>query len=485
MNISKLLILLSVLSNTAFAQFSPKAIEDSKIDLVNCPKDSLEVSMGYCTYTLRNLDRAQSLIRVIEQTLFKGDHLVAPEGILERLGNNNKVMTFWHKDPEVLRRMKEIIPMLDTKENFYPNTIVEMKLDIYEVAETSLTSLAAEITNLQIGAGISDLTNTYGVSSAGNNGVNVDLKLGLVQLSGLLSAEKQKGKLNKVITIKKAVPNLTSIKYSDATMVYNAPGAGVTIKENKGGVTMSGIASVEASETGLVNIKGFDFKYGIPNEDATVRIISSPYDTLTMQEGVALPIVISNSNSKLISSEVGFLGFGRKVVKENARLVVYASVEVKSWDEYISEIKSILQVGKQYFDGIEHAKLATNICPTDLELLNDIILVARRDISGDPLLTVRLDKDNACLKNIKQRIKIRISGEGLPRALNVKHKTAEFLMHIPMRIKQLGLTKYIEKPLLNFKIKLETTSNGVKTKVSKKLFFEPGDYDLRDSFWIE
>ena len=315
MNMSKLLIFLAVVSVSAHSQVVTNT-NNNRVGLINCPTDSKEISLGYCTYTLKNLNRAQNLIRIIEQTLFRGLHLNSPIGMMETLGNNDKVMTFWHKDPVVLKKMKEIIPILDTKESFYPNTIVEMKLDIYEIAESSLTNIGAEISNLQIGAGIGDLDNSYGVSSADGSGLNVDLKLGVVQLSGLLSAEKQKGKLNRVISIKKAVPNLTSIKYTDSTLIYNAPGAGVDIKQNRSGVSMNGTASVEVGNSGLVNIKGFEFDYGLANEDNTVRIVSSPFETLSIQEGVALPIAISSSNSQMTTSEVGFLGFGKKVSKE-------------------------------------------------------------------------------------------------------------------------------------------------------------------------
>jgi hypothetical protein len=485
MNISKLLILLAVMSTSAYSQVATKPAVDSNVGLISCPEDSKKTSLGYCTYTLKNLNRAQNLIRIIEQTLFRGLQLNAPNGMMETLGNNNKVMTFWHKDPVMLMKMKEIIPILDTKESFYPNTIVEMKLDIYEIAESSLTNIGAEISNLQIGAGIGDLDNSYGLSSAESGGLNVDLKLGVVQLSGLLSAEKQKGKLNRVISIKKAVPNLTSIKYSDSTMIYNAPGAGVDIKENRSGVSMNGTASVEAREDGLVNIKGFEFNYGLPNEDNTVRIVSSPFETLSIQQGVALPIAISSSNSQMTTSEVGFLGFGKKVVKENARLIVYASVQVKSWEEYVNEIRSILNVGKQKFDKIELSSLLNTTCPSNIELLNGIILQARRDLNGDPLLTLRLNKQNACIQNLKQRVKVRISGEGLSKEENEDYPTIESLMHIPMRIKNLGLTKYTDKSLLKFKVRLETSKNGVKTKITKKVYFAPSNYDLEDSFWIE
>jgi hypothetical protein len=485
MKSNKLLILLVMCSVSAYSQVMPNINSNSNIGLINCPTDSKETSLGYCTYTLKNLNRAQNLIRIIEQTLFRGLQLNPPNGMMETLGNNNKVMTFWHKDPVVLNKMKEIIPILDTKESFYPNTMVEMKLDIYEIAESSLTNIGAEISNLQIGAGLGDLDNSYGVSSADGSGLNVDLKLGVVQLSGLLSAEKQKGKLNRVISIKKAVPNLTSIKYTDSTLIYNAPGAGVDIKQNRSGVSMNGTASVEAGNTGLVNIKGFEFDYGLANEDNTVRIVSSPFETLSIQEGVALPIAISSSNSQMMTSEAGFLGFGKKVSKENARLIIYASVQVKTWEEYVSEIQSILVIGKQKFDKKEISALRNTYCPSDIELLNDLVLKARRDLNGDPLLTLMLSKDKACLQNLKQRVKIRISGEGLSKDDNEEYPTVESIMHIPMRIKNLGLTKYTDKSLLKFKVKLETVKNGVRTKLTKKLFFAPSNYDLEDSFWSE
>jgi hypothetical protein len=451
---------------------------------VVCPEDKNGTGYEYCTYTLVHLTRAQELIRKVEQVLFKGDPLTSPDGMMEPLGNNRKVLTFWHINKDILQRMKDVIPMLDTKESFYPNTIVEFKADVYEVSETGLSNLGAEITNLKVGKSITDGSRSATMTGV-PNGLGLDLKLGIIELSGLLSAEKQKGNLRRKVTITRPVANLSSIEYDDKTKRYAAPGAGTSIiKDEYTGVTLDGVVSVNDEDSSLVTIKNFKFTYGTLNSDNTVNMITLPSDDLIVKEGIAFPLVSSKTVGSFSSTTTSLFGLRKEVTKEDAKLLIYVSVKVKSWDNYIDSIQDLLTIGKQKFDKEELETLSNN-CISDMDLLNDITPIATRDHQGDPVLSIKLNKENACLKNIKNRIKVSFTGNGIPKAENKKNVTVESLMHIPVKINGLSMSKVREKSELKIKLKLEMINKGVKTKMTHRLKFAPSDYDIEDNFWLE
>lgn len=472
--------LLAILSTNVFAQNISSVSEKGR---VICPEDKNGADYEYCTYTLVHLTRAQELIRKIEQVLFKGDPLTSPDGMMEPLGNNKKVLAFWHMDDNIRRKMKEVIPLLDTRESFYPNTIVEFKADVYEVSETGLSNLGAEIANLKVGSSIGDLANNTMVSGGGN-GLGLDLKLGIVELSGLLSAEKQKGNLVRKDTINRPVANFSSIEYDDTTKRFAAPGAGTSIKDLYTGITLDGVVSVNDQDPSLVTVKNFKITYGTLNSDETVNLITLPTENLIVKEGVAFPVVSSKTVGTFKKTSGRLLGFSREVTKEDAKLLIYVTVKVKTWDEYINSIQGLLTVGKQKFDKDELNALTDN-CPSSLELLNDIIPMATRDHQGDPLLSIRLNKNKACLKNIKNRVKVTITGTGIEKLKNKKNVTVESLMHIPIRINGLSLSKIREKSELKIKVKLEMKDGNTKTKVMHKLRYAPSDYNIEDNFWLE
>lgn len=476
----KCLILLAIMNTQVYSQ--EVAMQINSKGKVVCLDEVNFIGHKSCTYTLINLTRGQELIRKIEQILFKGEPLSLPDGMMEILGSNSKVISFWHKDIKVMEQIKNIIPLLDTKEDFSSNTIVEFKADIYEISESGLSSLGAEITNLKVGAGIDDLVDGVGANSDGN-GLGLDLKLGVVQLSGLLSAERQKGRLKKSITISRPVPNLSSIEYDDITNIYSSPGAaGTEIKTDKTGVSLDGVVSVNHENEKLVTVKGFKITYGTKNSDGSVNILTLPYENLVVQEGIAFPLISSKSIGTYKGNTTKLLGFNIGRSKEEARLLVYVTVKVKSWDEYIEHIKDILVVGKQKFSKSEVEKLSSE-CVSVNHLLRDLKLIATRDLNGDPVLSLMLNKENACKTNLKKRIKIKISGNGISKKENSKFTTVESLMHIPMKINDLSLEK-LRKSLLRFKYSAELVDKGMKTKVSEKLYFAPNDYNLAESFWM-
>jgi hypothetical protein len=478
--LSKLLILLSFVLASAIMPLhaNEKLYEAGK---VVCPTNDEGKDFGYCTYTLINLTKAQSLIKKVEQTLFLGDPLSPPVGILEPLGNNQKVVTFWHKDAVVLDKMKQLIPMLDTRESFATNSIIEVKTDIYEVTESGLSNLSAEISNLRIGSGLDDIVSGSGVS-ADSNGLGLDLKIGVFQLKGLLAAERSKGTLKRKASITRAVPNLSSIEYSDVTPVYAAPGAGTQVMTSEAGIKLQGTVSLNDENQSLVNIKDYKLNYGVIDSEGRVNMVTLPYSNLVLEEGISFPLVSSKSVGQIRTTSYGLFGFGRSVEVEDTKLLVYTSVKVYSWDDYVRSVKKLLDVGKQRFDKDELDQLPIT-CINDLDLLNDIELIAKRDLSGDPILSFRLRKENACVKNIKKRLYVRISGAGIPRNSNEHYMTVERAMHIPIKINDIKLSNF-RLPLLQFKVKMEIRGRQF-SRAFHYLKFAPTAHDIVDSFWEE
>lgn len=468
--------ILLIISAPAYAEAVPEAVAGEIV----CPTGHGGESLGYCQYTLLNLTKAQTLVKKVEQTIFQGMPLTPPEGILEPLGENDKVLTLWHQDPAVLDRMKQVLPMLDTRESFSTNSIIEVKTDIYEITETGLSSLGAEISNLKIGSGIRDLDDAGSISGS-QAGLGIDLKIGAIQLSGLISAERSKGTLKRRASIVRAVPNLSSIEYSDSTPVYFAPGAGTNVFTQSAGIHMAGRVSINDENDQLVNIKGFNLNYGVMLDNGSVSTVNLPYENLILEEGVSFPLISSKTIGKMKITKRGLFGFGRSEEIENTKLLVYTTVKVHSWEEYVGQIRSLLDVGKQRFDQ-EDLNNMERACPYLSDVLSDLELVAKRDALGDPMLSVKLRKEYACLDNIKTRLRVKITGEGIDKGQNEHLLTVERLMHIPLRIQGIELKKYNE-PELDFKIRMETLGRG-GTMVKLKLRFAPGPYDIQDMFWI-
>lgn len=457
-------------------------LEQAQLEIagvVVCPEDSTGSPMGYCQYTLLNLTKAQILVKKVEQTIFQGIPLTPPEGLLEALGENDKVLAFWHTDPAVLAKMKEVLPILDTRESFSTSSIIEVKTDIYEVTESGLSNLGAEITNLKLGSGVGDLPNATTVNGSGA-GLGIDLKIGVIQLSGLISAERSRGTLKRRASIVRAVPNLSSITYSDSTPVYFAPGAGTNVFTQNAGIKLEGKVSINDENDKLVNIKDFNLHYGVMTENGNVSTVELPYENLLLEEGISFPLVSSKSVGKMKVVKSGLFGFGRSEEMENTKLLVYTTVKVYGWDEYVGKIKDLLKVGKQRFSPAEMDQME-KACPDVDTMLEDLELIAKRDALGDPMLAIKLRKDYACQDNIKTRLRVKISGEGINKKENEHLLTVERLMHIPIRIQGIPLSKFTE-PELDFKVKIQVL--GKRTKKNLELRFAPGPYDIEDMFWI-
>lgn len=459
----------------------PSWSQEEVAEKVVCPTQDGQ-SLGFCQYTVQNLNRAQALIAKVNQALFSGRPLTSNEGILQPFGENEQQVLFWHKNPEILSRLKTVIPLLDTMENFTTYSIVEVKTDIYEISESGLSSLGAEISNLKFGSLFgNDDDNGYGISGS-NNGMGVDLKIGTLELQGLISAERSRGTLTRKGSIIRTVPNLSKLTYKDTTPIYFAPGAGTNVLQPETGITLDGKVSINQFNPSLVNIKDYKLYYGTLTEGGYVNSVEIPFENLMLEEGVAFPIVSSKTIGTMTVRKRGILSFGNSEVVEDSKLLVYTSVKIYEWDEYINGIQSLAQEPKLSFTKDEKDSLPSD-CVNELDILSNLKLIAKRDQLGDPILSFMFDKDLACKDNIRRRVKISVSGEDINENINTTMTNFERMMHIPLRIKEIAPRRF-SQPSLTFKVKLETFGRP-RSKVTLYLEFAPTTYDLEGMFWIK
>lgn len=468
----------------------PLFASSNQVGLVECYDKSqlgvegVLVDGEFCTYTIKNLANVSELSRKVEQALFNGESLIEPEGILETFGNNNQTLIFSHQDSEILQQMKLIIPMMDSKENFAPNDVVRINADIYEVNETGLSNLGAAITNLRIGSGINDGLDNVREVSANSEGLGIDLRAGIYEISGRLAAEKSKGNLNRITRIKTESYNLHKTDYSDITTVYQAPGAGTSIHPEEEGIKIQAKVSINSRNRSLVVLKDFDLYYGVANGDGTINKLNIPKQRLVLKEGVLFPLVSSKTTGTETTRTTGLLNYGRSATKQNKKLLVYLSVDIMTWDEFVGEMAVSDRAKVQTSFTKVQIKNLPSKCPSTKELLSAIEVNAIRGGEGVPMLSFQLDKSMACKKNIKKRLYVRTTGGGINNQENTHLLKVEELMHKPVRIT--GVQDYFwNLTWINFTVGINIF-NQKRTRVLHNLIYSRTEnYDVSDNFWVE
>lgn len=438
----------------------------------------------FCTYTIKNLANVSELSRKVEQALFNGESLIEPDGILETFGNNNQTLIFSHQSPEILQQMKLIIPMMDSKESFAPNDVVRINADIYEVNETGLSNLGAAITNLRIGPGINDGLDNVRELSANSEGLGIDLRAGIYEISGRIAAEKSKGNLNRITRIKTESYNLHKTDYSDITTVYQAPGAGTSIHPEEEGIKIKAKVSINNRNRDLVVLKDFDLYYGVANGDGTINKLNIPKQRLVLKEGVLFPLVSSKTTGTETSRTTGLLNYGRTSNSQNKKLLVYLSVDIMTWEEFVGDMSIADRTKvKTKFNKDEIKALPTE-CPSTKELLSSLEVNAVRGGEGVPLLSFQLDKSMACKKNIKKRIYVKTSGGGILSQENTHLLKVEELMHKPVRI--MGVKDYFwNLTWIEFTVGINIFNQRRSTVFHNLIYSRTENYDISENFWIE
>ena len=440
-------------------------------------------SNRFCTYTIKSLSRVQVLIRKVNQVLFNGDTLTEPFGILQSFGSNDQVAIFSHIDEKILSQIIEIIPILDTKERFAPTEIIRINADIYEINETGLRNIGAEITSLRFGTGISDLPSSE-MATLDSNGLGLSLKGGALELSGLISAERAKGNLKKVTSIKSETHNLSKFNYSDIIANYQAPGNGLNTFVEEEGLKISGTASINENNEKQVVLKDFDFYYGIRNIDGSIRKISLPQKRLVLSQGILHPLVSNEVSFTQTNRRGAINGLNRSWSKQSKRLLVYISAQILSWDEFTAELNIANPNASRSTFTKEEFNTLPDDCPTNLELLNGIVVRAVRGGDGKPQISYFLDPSLACKGNIKKRIDVYSYGSGVSKKKNRHNRSVEQLMLRPITIKGIK-NLYFTKPTLKVYLKLRFyDQRKVKTKYTF-VYANSTDFDISENIWIK
>ncbi len=436
----------------------------------------------YCTYTIQNLADVNELKRKVEQLLFNGDPLSPPDGILSSYGSNNQTIIFSHMNKTILNQMKKAIRSADLKQDFHPSDIIRIKADIFKVSETGLSNIGAGITNLRIGTGISDLASNRMIS-ASDNGLSVDLKAGVVEVSGMIAAEKAKGNLERVTQLSGETYNLGKYEYINITKNFQAPGAGTDIKELEEGVRISAKASINADDSSIVVLTDFELYYGTQAVDGKINELRANKERLVLKEGILVPIVSAKSSGSMTNSSTRLFGFNRTITTENSKLLVYLSVETITWDEFMAELDLADFTVKKGFTLSEKQSLPDE-CPEMKEVLSAVNLHAVRGSDGLPMLSYSLDKSYACKKNIKKRIYVNMKGGGIGFDDNTLYPTVEELMHVPMKISGIQ-DRFYNYANIDFTLTLYPF-NKKRQKVKHNLvYFKTNNHDIYDNFWLD
>ncbi len=447
--------------------------------------EGVQFEGSFCTYTLKNLANVSELQRKVEQALFNGDPLVAPDGILEAFGNNNQTLIFSHQNEAVLQRMIVDIPKMDSKEEFSPSDVIKLRADIYEVSETGMSNIGAGITELNIGPDINDGLDNLQEARLNSDGLGVNLRAGIFQVSGLIAREKQRGNLRRITQIEGDSYNLDRFEYSDIAMKYQAPGAGTTVKEHEKGIRLSTKVSINNSRSDTVVLKDLYFYYGTENEDGSINALNIPKKRLVLQEGIMVPLLSFKSTGTITRRTSGILNFGRQETTEKTKLLVYLSVEITSWKDYIANMsKNKALAYKAKFTKEEKKKLPSK-CPSLSELVDSIQTTAFRGIDGEPVLTFMIDKELACKSNIKQRFYVttRINGNKAT-ANNTQIYRLEELMHRPVRIKDIGPQLFLNE-WIDFTVSIAPFRGRTTQSNSVNLIFINGvNPDIDDDFYV-
>jgi hypothetical protein len=462
-------VFVAIYSASSFSQVT------NEIGKVTCPEMNDGNPFGFCTYTLRNnATRAQLVVTKVQQALFNGIPLVMPIGILAPFGENSSEIIFWHKDETIFKKMKELIPVLDTYEEFNPKKVYHLSFEVHKITKTALTNLSAAITSLT--TGIPTTATSPGVN---NTGLNLSLQLGAVNLSALINAGRSRGDIETEQTASRVVTNLTSIEYDNTTEIDYAPGAGTQPNIRKVGLQFDGTISQSALDESLLQIRDFHFEYGALRADGYVQRIHVPFNAFFLKEGVSTPVIVDKITANTTNTNIGINGGGYNREKTFSHLLVYITVKSMSWEEYMRSLNSVPSANAIGFSTEEIEKLPSK-CPSNWEMLKDLQLISKRDPMGQPVLGIGLKKKYACKKNIQEVIKVKVSSRAIDNKKNETSVLINELMHVPFRIRNIK-PDYLERADIEFKLRMEVAGKKVVTR----LVYLPKALDISTAFFIK
>ncbi len=418
----------------------------------------------------RTPQELQSLIIEILYNNILGDSYFRIDG--------SKTLFFWDKDAKRRETVKSLIVALDEPEVYQASYNIRVRAEFYIMRESSLRNIGAELTKLRVGRDIVEGITGAEVNNT-NGGLGIGLNFPVAEVGGVIARERSLKKIEESEIIVKDVLSGQQIGASQQTNFYFAPTQTEAITE-KAGFSISGQAKYDKVND-RVMIHNFDMTFGqLTDNKENISIVNGASRTVLLEKGLVYPTVSISSFKKIEEKQKGFLRFSTGSGQDNLKIVVYLSAEAIPYqghqDNLIKENKAI---GKEKLTNEEITTLPTT-CMSDSEILNDIILTARRSEKYNPMLFFSLKKSHLCKSNYKKRLSISYK----VKRNRVKNMNRSFqqLVFKPFVFSEVEALALSGEEVVSIKLTLETISQ----KVVKKLKFSPStNKDISHDFWME
>lgn len=463
----------SVAFLSVFLLANPFAKAEDAVPMQRAPgKVECNDELKRCTYVVQNLT-GKELQTKINAIVFPGSILSPSCGYfnVETL----KKINFYINDPELRTRFIALIPLLDIFDDFAPSSLVQLTTEIFTLSEGGLTELQAEIT-AATSTPPTDAAD-WALNSIAGGAVDLGLRIGTNFLSSVLGSKKVKEKSSKVTTVTQLIPNFANINYSHNTNIYVSPTAGV-VKDEVSGVNINGSVSISASDSDLVLIKDYSFRYGVvtpgtlPTDDR-VDMLNFSNPQLYLVKGISSLLISSVTTEKKDKTTTGILSWGKNKDQLQTKIIVITRAEAISFKSFVNDLKAIrtLELHGE-FNKTEKDSFPNNEINIE-EVLGHVKPYALFSASGDRILGFRLDTRDARVSNIAKNIEITVKSGGVFTSGGLKQKsilTVENLMLSGMKFdslsnKELGAAKV--------KITLDLKVFNENQKVTKTLYYNP------------
>ena len=431
---------------------------------VNC-NDELKI----CTYISQNIT-ARELIAKLNSNLFPGSILSPSEGYITLDGI--KKINFYINNPELRQKLIATIPLMDALEDFDPSDLVMLTTDIYSLTDSGLTNIQASLVNAN--STNSELAQ-WAISSALGGPTGMALKIGTNLLSSLLGSSKVKEESSKVTTVNQLIPNQSGINFSNTSKVYISPPTSGVVKEEQAGLSVSGTVSISARDSDIVLIKDYNLTYGVVDTVTTgerVNILSVNNPQLYLVKGTSSIVVSSITEETSNKTQYSAVSYDKTKGKSLTKLMIVTRAEAVNFNDFISDLKKMRQLDlHQQFTPEEVKKLPLTEVKTQ-DLLSHIKPLAYFTTSGDRILGIKLDINDAREGNIGKNIEIKITSGLFSK--NLKQKVilpVENLMLSGLKLDPLD-AKSLKKTELDIQVSMKVY-NQPGTEVVTTLHYNP------------
>jgi hypothetical protein len=432
-------------------------------------KVSCDEEVKICNYLTQNVT-GRDLIAKLNANLFPGSILSPNEGFI--VSDGIKKINFYINNEEVKAKFIAAIPLLDTLEDFDPSDLVMLTTDIYSLTEGGLSNIQASLVSAN--EPTSELSE-WAVSSVFTSASGLAIKIGTNLLSSLLGSSKVKLETVKVTTINQLIPNQSGINYSNTSKVYISPAASGVVKEETAGLTIGGTVSISSRDSDLVLIKDYNLAYGVVENITSgerVNILSVNNPQLYLVKGTSSLIVSSITSDKSTRSEYSALSFGKKKDKNLNKVMIVTRAEAVNFKDFVADMKKIRKLDlHSEFTAEEKSQFSTSLIELK-DVLSHIIPIAYFTTSGERILGIRLDVQDARLNNISKNIEISVKSGGM-----FSHGIKQNVI-LPLESLMLSGLKFAplsQSDLTKTSIKIEVSLKlfNSKEKVTKTLFYNP------------